>query len=88
VTEEAVLELVPRREQVADARALAERRFAGPGWDFAAGGYCGTPEDVVARIRERARLGVDGVIFFLHDRGELETLRLLAREVAPALRAG
>lgn len=86
VTEEAVLALVARRDQVDAARALAERRFAGPGWGFAAGGYCGTPDHVAARIRERARLGVDGFIFFLHDRGQPETLRLLATEVIPRLR--
>jgi len=84
VTEEAVLALVARREQIADARALAERRFGGSGWGFAAGGYCGTPDDIVARIRARQQLGVDGFIFFLHDRGEPETLRLLATEVMPA----
>ena len=87
VTEEAVLALVGERVKVADARALAERRFAGPGWGFAAGGYCGTPDDVVARIRERAALGVRGFVFFLHDRGAPETLRLLAEEVVPAVRA-
>ena len=83
VTEEAVLALVERREQVGDARALAARRFAGPGWGFDAGGYCGTPDDIVARLRERAALGVGGVVFFLHDRADPATLRLLAREVVP-----
>ena len=86
VTEEAVLALVGSRADVERVRAFAERRFAGPGWGFAAGGYCGTPDDVVARIRERHRLGVQGFVFFLHDRGEPETLRLLVAEVAPALR--
>ena len=87
VTEEAVLVLVARRDQVAEARALAERRFGGPGWGFADGGYCGTPDDVLARMAERRRLGVDGVVFFPHDRGEASTLELLAREVVPAARA-
>lgn len=86
VSEEAVLALVPTRDGVEAARALAERRFPGPGWGFTAGGYCGTPDDVVARIRERTRLGVEDFVFFLHDRGEPETLRLLAEEVLPALR--
>jgi len=86
VTEEAVLALVARRSQVEEARALAERRFGGPGWGFAAGGYCGTPDDVVARIRDRARLGVQGFVFFLHDRGAPETIRLLAEEIVPAVR--
>src|SRR5207247_1778123 len=58
VTEEAVLALAPTRARADEARATAERRFGGPGWGFAAGGYCGTPEEVVARIRARARLGV------------------------------
>jgi hypothetical protein len=29
---------------------------------------------------------VDGVVFFLHDRGAPETIRLLAREIVPAAR--
>jgi hypothetical protein len=86
VTEEAVLVLVARRDQVSDARALAERRFGGPGWGFAEGGYCGTPDDVLARLAERRRLGVEGVVFFLHDRAEPETVELLAREVVPTAR--
>jgi alkanesulfonate monooxygenase SsuD/methylene tetrahydromethanopterin reductase-like flavin-dependent oxidoreductase (luciferase family) len=86
VTEEAVLALAPTRAKVEEARAAAERRYPGPGWGFAAGGYCGTPDDVIGRIEERARLGVGGFVFFLHDRGEAETLRLLATEVVPAVR--
>ncbi len=85
VTEEAVLALVARRDQVEAARTLAERRFAGPAWGFAAGSYLGTPDDIVARIRTRRRLGVQGFIFFLHDRAQPETLRLLAHEVIPAV---
>jgi F420-dependent oxidoreductase-like protein len=83
VTEEAVLALVERRDDVEVARAQAVKRFAGPAWGFKAGGYCGTPDDIFARLRERAALGVNGVVFFLHDRAELSTLRLLAREVLP-----
>ena len=86
VTEEAVCALVARRADVDAARAAAARRFAGPGWGFTEGGYCGTPEDVIRRIEERVRLGVRGFVFFLHDRGEAETLRLLADEVVPAVR--
>ena len=86
VTEEAALALVATRGEVEEARATAERRFGGPGWGFRAGGYCGTPDDVIARIAERARLGVQGVVFFLHDRAEPDTLRLLATEVVPAAR--
>jgi len=83
VTQEAVLVLVERGEDLDAARALAERRFAGPGWGLAAGGYCGTPEAIVARLRACAARGVRSVIFFLHDRAEPATLQLLAREVLP-----
>jgi len=86
VTEEAVLALVARREAVEPARAAALRRFDGPGWRFATHGYAGTPDDVLRRMEERARLGVDGVVFFLHDRGGTETIDLLAREIVPAAR--
>ncbi|MGH7893469.1 MAG: LLM class flavin-dependent oxidoreductase [Candidatus Binatia bacterium] len=83
VTEEAVLALVARRDQVTAARTAALRRFAGPGWGFETHGYCGTPEDVLRRLEARRAIGVDGAVFFLHDRGEPETLRLLAHEVVP-----
>jgi alkanesulfonate monooxygenase SsuD/methylene tetrahydromethanopterin reductase-like flavin-dependent oxidoreductase (luciferase family) len=86
VSEEAVLALVERRDQIDAARALAEKRFAGPGWGFAAGGYLGTPDDIVRRIHERRQLGVDDFVFFFHDRVQSSTLRLLAAEVIPALR--
>jgi len=85
VTEEAVLVVVARRDQVDASRATALRRFAGPGWGFETHGYCGTPDDVLRRLEERARLGVDGVVFFLHDRGERETIGLLAREIVPVV---
>jgi alkanesulfonate monooxygenase SsuD/methylene tetrahydromethanopterin reductase-like flavin-dependent oxidoreductase (luciferase family) len=87
VSEEAVLALAPTRDRVETVRALAERRFAGPGWGLAAGGYVGLPETVLARMRARVALGVRRFVFFLHDRGEPETLGLLAREIVPAARA-
>src|SRR2546428_2650045 len=54
VTEEAVLALAPTRARVDDARALAERRFAGPGWGFAAGGHPRAPRGGAGRLRARA----------------------------------
>lgn len=86
ISEEAVMALAATRGEVDQARAVAERRFPGPGWGFAAGGYCGTPDDIATRIRERIALGVHDFVFFLHDRGELRTLRLIAEELVPAVR--
>ena len=80
-----MLALVPRADQVDAARAAATRRFPGPGWGVEAGGWCGTPETVVRRIAERVRLGVTGFVFLLHDHAAPETIRLLAREVMPAV---
>jgi len=85
VTEEAVLVLVARKEQVDAARDAALRRFPGPGWGVEAGGWCGTPDAILRRIAERVRLGVSGFVFFLHDRAAAETIRLLATEIVPAV---
>ncbi len=85
VTEEAVLALVARADQVDAARDAALRRFPAPGWGVEAGGWCGTPDAILRRIEERARLGVGGFVFFLHDRAAPETIRLLAREVVTAV---
>lgn len=82
---EAVLVLVGAEDEVADARALAERRFGGPGWGLEQGGFVGTPETIVRRIHSFRERGVDSFIFFLHDRGAPETLRLLAERVLPAV---
>lgn len=84
---EAVLVLVAERRDLEAARALAERRFAGPGWGLAAGGFIGTPDDVVARIAELRAAGVSLFVFFTHDRASEATLRLLAERVLPAFAA-
>lgn len=82
-----MLALVARADRVDTARATALRRFAGSGWGFETAGYCGTPEAVLTRLAERRRLGVDGVVFFLHDRAAPETIELLAREIVPVVAA-
>ncbi|MDG2303118.1 MAG: LLM class flavin-dependent oxidoreductase [Candidatus Binatia bacterium] len=80
---EAVLVLVENESDVPAARELAARRFGGPGWGLEAGGFLGTPERIVDRIQYYRGRGVESFIFFLHDRGEEDTLRLLAEEVLP-----
>ena len=81
---EAVLVLVEDARQLADAHALASRRFAGPGWGLDAGGFVGTPDQVIARIRTLVADGFSSFIFFTHDRAAPATLRLLAERVLPA----
>lgn len=84
ISEEAVLVLAPRKQDVEGALAAAKRRYPGAGWGLDAGGYVGTPDDIIRRVRERAALGVSLFVFFLYDRGAPPTLELLAKEVAPA----
>ena len=45
----------------------------------------GTPEEIVARLREYEAAGIDGVMLQHHLYGDLEALELIGREVIPAL---
>ena len=80
--------LVPGRDatEVEAALASAEKRYAGPGWGLHEGGFIGTPDVVVARIRELAAQGVDTFVFFFSDRARPETVDLFARDVVAAFR--
>ena len=80
---EAVMVIAPDDASLEDARAKGERRFPGEGWGLHAGGYIGTPSQIVDRIGEHVELGFSEFIFFLHDRGAAATLELLAAEVLP-----
>lgn len=82
---EAVLVLVRDEAALPEARARAERRYGGPVWGLAAGGYVGTPSMVAERIAETMDRGVRSFVFFTHDRGDPRTLELLAEEVVPRL---
>jgi len=78
---EAVLVLAPDETSLAAARAWAERRYRGPGWGLEEGGFVGTPPAVVDRIGQWIDKGITTFVFFIHDRGESDTLHLLAEEV-------
>jgi len=80
---EAVLVLAADESGVVEARAKAERRYAGPGWGVEDGGFVGTPAQVVDRIGWYVEHGVTSFVFFPFDRGSEATLRLLAEEVMP-----
>jgi alkanesulfonate monooxygenase SsuD/methylene tetrahydromethanopterin reductase-like flavin-dependent oxidoreductase (luciferase family) len=70
---------------VATTRRTAERRFGGPGFDLAASGVIGRPEEVVERMLSLVDEGWTEFALFLPDRGERPTLELLAAEVLPYL---
>ena len=68
--------------ELAEVRDQTERRFGHWG-----GLVVGTPDQVTAELAERARLGVGRFHVQLHDFGRAETVRLLGREVLPAVAA-
>ena len=80
---EAVLVLAPDDGALDDARARAERRYAGAAWGLHEGGFVGTPSAITDRIGELVDQGVSLFVFFPSDRGAEPTLRLLAQEVLP-----
>ena len=86
ISEEAVLALAPSKKELDEVKAKALRRYPGPGWSLEAGGFVGTPEDIVRTVQAKAKLGVTLFVFFLSDRGDPKTLDLLAKEVLPAFR--
>jgi alkanesulfonate monooxygenase SsuD/methylene tetrahydromethanopterin reductase-like flavin-dependent oxidoreductase (luciferase family) len=65
---------------------LAERRYRGPAWGLEEGGFVGTPAAIVERIGEQVDKGISMFVFFLHDRGERDTLQLLAEAVLSQFR--
>jgi alkanesulfonate monooxygenase SsuD/methylene tetrahydromethanopterin reductase-like flavin-dependent oxidoreductase (luciferase family) len=83
---EAILVLAPDEASLASARALAERRYRGPGWGLEEGGFIGTPPAIVDRIGELIEKGISMFVFFIHDRGEHDTLALLAESVVAHFR--
>lgn len=81
---EAVLVLVADESLLDEAREKALHRYPGPGWGVAEAGYVGTPAMVIERMATAVDKGISTFIFFAHDRGERETLELLAEDVMPA----
>ncbi len=82
---EAVLVVAADDHALSEAQERAERRFAGPGWGLAAGGFVGTPAAVADRIAELADKGVTLFVFFTHDRGDPRTIELVGEQVLPRL---
>jgi len=78
------------RRTRADAEAVATTQAARvntPLDTYLARALVGTPDDMVARIRELRDLGVDHVILICRAPYDSEGLALFAREVIPALRS-
>lgn len=80
---EAVLVLGADDDAVAEQLAKAERRYPGEGFGLHAGGFIGTPAQLVDHIRGHVDRGVSSFVFFTSDRAGEPTLRLFADQVAP-----
>lgn len=78
---EAVMALAPDEASLPEVRALAEKRFGGPGFGLREGGLVGTAPMIVERLHQWRELGFGQVVLFTHDRGSDRTLELLAAEV-------
>ena len=85
ISHEAVLVLAEDDARLADAVALAARRYPGEQWGVDAGGYVGTPPQLLEHLTAMAAKGVTDFIFFTPDRGAPETLELLATQVLAQL---
>jgi alkanesulfonate monooxygenase SsuD/methylene tetrahydromethanopterin reductase-like flavin-dependent oxidoreductase (luciferase family) len=73
--------VLARRQQLDAALDLARRRFGAEGFGLEAGGLIGSPEEVIDRIGGLVEQGFTDFELFLHDRGEVETIELLADDV-------
>ena len=82
---QAVLVLASDDSALAVAREKAAHRFPGPGWNVDVGGYIGTPGMLVEHLTSMSERGIDQFVFLPSDRGEGDTLDLLAEEVVPHL---
>jgi alkanesulfonate monooxygenase SsuD/methylene tetrahydromethanopterin reductase-like flavin-dependent oxidoreductase (luciferase family) len=80
---EVVMALAPDDASLPKVRALAEKRFGGPGFGLHDGGLVGTSAVVVERLLALRALGFAQVVLFTHDRASDDTLELLAAEVLP-----
>ena len=82
---QAVLVLAADDAALTTAREQAAHRYPGPGWHVDVGGYVGTPAMLVDHIGAMGERGIDQFVFLPSDRGEGDTLDLLAEEVVPHL---
>ena len=81
---EAVSGTRARRRHTARIRELAESDFGGPGFGLHDTDLIGTPDTIVARLRELGDLGFGQVVLFTHDRASGSDAGT-AREVIPAV---
>lgn len=85
ISEEAVL-VVAEQAKLSAAIESAKRRYSYANWGLEAGGYIGTPEQLVEHILKKVAHGVTQFSFFFYDRASPESLELFATRVVPEVK--
>jgi F420-dependent oxidoreductase-like protein len=82
ISEEAVLAIAPSAAELPKVVELAKMRFGSEGFGLEAGGYMGTPEQLIEHILKKVKQGISNFAFFFYDRGSDETLQLFSEVIA------
>jgi F420-dependent oxidoreductase-like protein len=85
ISEEAVL-VVAEAAKLPAAIDSAKKRYSYANWGLEAGGYIGTPEQLVEHIVKKVEQGITHFSFFFYDRASPESLELFATRVIPEVR--
>jgi alkanesulfonate monooxygenase SsuD/methylene tetrahydromethanopterin reductase-like flavin-dependent oxidoreductase (luciferase family) len=86
ISEEAVLVIAPTSAALGPAVESAKRRYGYANWGLDAGGYMGTPEQLIEHILRKVERGITHFAFFFHDRAAPESLELFATQVIPTVK--
>jgi alkanesulfonate monooxygenase SsuD/methylene tetrahydromethanopterin reductase-like flavin-dependent oxidoreductase (luciferase family) len=86
ISEQAVLVIAESTAALTTEVESAKRRYGYVDWGLEAGGYIGTPEQLVEHILGRVERGITQFAFFFHDRAPPESLELFATRVMPIVK--
>lgn len=86
ISEEAVLVIAESEAALCTALESARRRYGSKSWGLEAGGYVGTPEQLIEHILGKIARGITNFAFFFHDRAAPESLELFASRVMPIVK--
>jgi alkanesulfonate monooxygenase SsuD/methylene tetrahydromethanopterin reductase-like flavin-dependent oxidoreductase (luciferase family) len=86
ISEQGVLVIADSAAALAPALESAKRHYGYVHWGLEAGGYIGTPEQLVEHILGRVNCGITQFAFFFHDRAKPESLELFATRVMPIVK--
>ena len=86
VSEEAVLVIAESAAALPARLEHAKRRYSSKGWGLEAGGYIGTPEQLIEHFLGKVEQGITDFSLLFHDRTSPESLELFTTQVIPAVK--